>query len=99
MQAPALQKTKRPDRSRGAKNRQGCRTTLQKKASSAEPGRTFLQHSFYQGRTALVKKKVSNGAEWRKRLLGNKIRGARLVARLLQAFGESSPALAGWAKV
>jgi len=37
-----LQKQKRPDKRRGAENRQGYRPTLQKKASSAKPGRTFL---------------------------------------------------------
>jgi hypothetical protein len=47
-------------------NRQGCCPALTKKASSAKPGRNFLQHQFYQDHTALVKVNVSNGAEWRK---------------------------------
>ncbi len=50
--------TKSPGLNRDAK----C--SLQKtNASSVKPGRTFLRHQFYQGRTALVKKNVSNGTE------------------------------------
>jgi len=39
------------------------RSGRKNKTPRPKPGRIFLQHEFYQDRTALVKENVSNGAE------------------------------------
>ncbi len=56
-------KKKKPRLESGREQPAGLSPCSTKKASSGEPGRTFLQGVFYYTRNALVKEKVSNAVD------------------------------------